>query len=312
MDMDAKQKNAEDIIASRKSGDTEDPIDVYLYDPIAIRLTHGFIKAGWSANAVTVTSLIVGVAGSIFFYPRNIWLNLVGVVLELFAYTLDCCDGQIARLTHTGSELGRVLDGAVDSLNYIAIYLVLGLRMMKENIPFTDTPWSFWVWILLLAAGLCHSSQARMADYYRGLHLFFLKGRDRSALARSRDLKAELAALPADAPFYSRIYRKMYLNYTLNQEKHTPKAQRLLRALEREEAVPENISQTYVSRSRSYIQLTNLLAYNIRSFVLYAMILLGIHVFFFPLVILVLEGIKRYMISKYEGIAEDLYQDLRK
>ena len=308
--MDAKQKNAEDIIASRKSGDTDDPIDVYLYDPIAIRLTHGFIRAGWSANAVTIASLITGVAGSFFFFSQSRWINLIGIFLELLAYTLDCCDGQVARLTGSGSELGRVLDGLVDSLNYTAIYLVLGFRMMGEKIPFSDVTWSFWIWFLVLAAGFCHSSQARMADYYRGLHLYFLKGRDRTALARSRDLKAEIASLPEDTPLYGRIYRKMYLAYTLNQERHTPKAQRLLKALERKEGEPPGpLTISYLHQSRQHIQMTNYLAFNIRSFVLFAMILLRIHAFFFIFGFLALEGVKIVMVSRYEEIAEKLYRD---
>ena len=181
--------SAEDIKASRKSEDTDDPVDVLLYDPIAIRLTHVFIRARISANAVTLMSLFTGVCGSILLYPQNRWINLTGMLIILFAAVLDCCDGQIARLTNTSSQIGRVLDGMVDITNYLAIYLVLGFRMMKEPIPFTNTEWSFYIWIVILVTMHCHASQARMADYYRGLHLFFLQRNSSSSLARSEVLK---------------------------------------------------------------------------------------------------------------------------
>ena len=295
--------------ASRKSGDTDDPVDVILYHPIAIRLTHGFIKMGWSANAVTITSLFVGLAGSVLFYPQNRWLNLLGILIEIFAAILDCCDGQIARLTHTSSQLGRVLDGTVDITNYLAVYIVLGLRMMKENIPFTETPWSFWIWIVIFVAMLCHAGQARIADYYRGLHLYFLNGSSRSNLARSRNLEAELAALPKNCPLYERIYRRFYLVYTKNQEKITPKAQRLLETLEKMDGpAPEGLAAEYVTQSRRYIQTTNMLTYNLRTYALFILLLLALHAFYFPFVIIILEGVRLFMVAKYEGIAEDVYE----
>ena len=302
------QKQAEvarAIQAARKSGGVDDPLEVILYDPLAIRLSHGFIRLGISANAVTLLSLFFGIGGSLLFYTSNRWINLLGMALVLFSAILDCCDGQVARLTGTSSQLGRVLDGAADFLNYLAIYLVLGLRLMGEPIPFTDTPWSFYIWPLLLLAMLCHSGQARIADYYKGLHLYFLKGEDRTSLARSRDLQAELEALPREASAFERIYRRFYLNYTRQQEKATPKAQRLLKAMDGAEAqVRREISQAYVSESKDHIYLTNLLVYNIRTFVLFAMLLLGTHAFYPLLVILLLEGIKILMIRCYEAVAD--------
>lgn len=302
------ERESEEIKAARKSGDTDDPLDVLLYDPIAIRLARQFIRAGWSANAVTLLSLFFGVCGAILFYPQARWVNLIGIALVIFAAILDCCDGQIARLTHTSSQLGRVLDGMVDIANFFAIYIALGLRMTRETIPFTDTSWSGIIWIIIVVAMLCHASQARMADYYRGLHLFFLQGNDRAALARARQLRAELAALPKDSPFYRRMYRRLYLFYTEDQEKQTPRAQRLLAALEETEGDAAGARDVYLSESRRYIQITNALTFNLRSYVLYALLLLRLQAFYFPFVIVILEAVKWFMVSKYESIAKDVYE----
>ena len=299
---------AETIQAARKSGGVDDPLEVILYDPLAVRLSRGFIRIGFSANAVTLLSLFFGIGGSLFFYISNRWINLAGMALVIFSAILDCCDGQVARLTGTSSQLGRVLDGAADFLNYIAIYLVLGLRLMREPIPFTETSWSFYIWPLLLLTMLCHAGQARMADYYKGLHLFFLKGEDRSSLARSQDLQAELDALPRKASAFERTYRQIYLNYTRQQEKATPKAQRLLKAMEASEAdIRQGISKAYLLQSKDHIYLTNLLVYNIRTFALFAMLLLGTHAFYPLLVILLLEGVKLLMIRCYEAVADSVY-----
>jgi phosphatidylglycerophosphate synthase len=303
------ERVADDIKASCKSDDTDDPVDVIVYNPISIRLAHRFIKAGWSANAVTLMSLVVGVGGSILFYPQNRWLNLLGILLEVFALILDFCDGQIARLTHTSSQLGRVLDGTVDITNFLAVYIAIGCRMMKETIPFTDTVWSWYIWIVLFVAMYCHASQARMADYYRGLHLFFLNGSNSSNLARTKNLRKEMTDAPKGTPLYERVYRFFYLIYTNDQEKHTPRAQRLLDALEEKGGyVPEELADDYITQSRRYIQLTNTLTYHIRACTLFVLLLLGLHAFYFPLVIVVLEIVKWYMVIKYEKIARNIYE----
>lgn len=301
---------SEKINASRKSQDTDDPLEVLLYDPIAIRLTHGFIRAGWSANTATFLSMLFGLAGAALLYPRSHWINLSGMALIIFSAILDCCDGQIARLTHTSSQLGRVLDGMADGIIYLAIYAAVGLRTAGELIPFTQRPWSFYMGILVLAAMLCHAGQSRMADYYRGLHLFFLKGKNRADLCRSKDLEAEIASLPADAPAFERLYRSFYLPYTRNQEKHTPNAQKLLDKLEEQQAWLPRASETYIPLSRRYIQLVSVLSFNLRTYVLFLLLLLGLQLFFFPFVILILEGVKWFMVARYERIARQVYEKI--
>ena len=304
-----KGSQAEALQAAQKCGETDDPLEILLYGGISIRMTHGFIKLGFSANAVTFLSLFFGIAGGALFYPSNIWLNLLGMVLVITAAIFDCCDGQVARLTGTSSQLGRVLDGLADIINYAAIYIALGFRMMQENIPFTQSPWSFYIWIVLVVTMLCHASQARMADYYKGVHLFFLKGSDTSALGRSKAIQAELAALPGDSPFFERFYRHFYLDYAKKQEKSTPRAQRLLDAVEAGGGVPApDLAEDYLDQSRRYIQMTNILTYNVRTYILFAMLLLGMHPFYFLFVILVLEAVKYLMISRYERIAGEVYQ----
>ena len=299
---------ADDLKASRKSEDTDDLVDVLVYHPIAIRLAHWFIKHGFSANAVTLLSLLFGVGGSIFFYPQNVWINLFGIACELFAVILDFCDGQIARLTHTSSQFGRVLDGTVDITNFLAVYIAIGLRMMREPIPFTEREWGFLIWIVLLVTMLCHASQARMADYYRGLHLYFLKGSsDNADLTRTKKIRQELASLPKGSPFFERIYRLFYFLYTKDQEIHTPWAQRMLDRLEEKGGrIPEETADAYITRSRRYIQLTNVLTFNIRAYALYVCLLLGKLVFYVPLVVVALEAVKWFMSVKYEAIAQNI------
>lgn len=300
-----KEDITNDLLTTRKSPDTDDPVESLVYNPVAIRLTRLFIMAGWPANTVTLLSLVFGVCGGIFLYPRNTGINLLGIVFEILAAILDCSDGQVARLTHTDSQLGRVLDGTVDIINFLVIYISLGLRMTGETIPFTNVRCSYWVWIIVFAAMLAHADQARMADFYRGMHLCFFKGVNTSNLARSKKLREEMKDLPEGSPLYEKLYRTIYLIYTEAQEKKSPDSQRLLDEVEKSGRCPsEALSSAYVSQSREYIQLTNVLTFNVRAYTLFVLLLLNLHFFYFPFVIIVMEGIKHYMIAKYEKIAD--------
>ena len=295
-----------DIESSQKSNDTEDRFDTLAYDTLSMIFARFFIKQGISANTVTLLSLVLGVLGSLFFYPRIVGINFIGVVIEYFAVVLDCADGQVARMTHTSSQLGRFLDGLVDSLNFAAIYIVLGLRMMNETVPFTSVKWGAFIWIIILINGYVHGEQARMADYYRGLHLSFIDHGDRANFTSSKRIKEELAE-SKDTPLYNRIYLFTYYLYTKAQERLAPNAQKLLGAIEENGVISAELSEAYISRSRKYIQLTNVLTFNLRAYVLYLLILLKLHPFFFLFNLIVLSGIMFYMISRYEKIAAEVY-----
>lgn len=303
------RRSKEDIQASRKSSETDDPFDVFVYDPVAIQLTYLFIKMKWTPNAVTLSSLVFGVAGAVFLYPQRVGLNLLGIALIIFAAILDCSDGQVARLSHSGTPFGRVLDGAVDMANYLAIYLALGFRLAGETFDITPTfslHVSWYIWIVIVLAVICHSSQARKADYYRGLHLYFLNGSNHNYLARSKDLRRELAELPEGSPLLKRLYLKIYLLYTSVQEGGVPHTQHLLDKIDENGAIPEGLAARYTDQSRKWIQITNVLGFNIRTYTLFLLLLFGKEIFWFLFVCIVLEGLKYAMIARYESMAARL------
>ena len=301
------QKFKEDIQASRKSSETDDPFDVFVYDPLAIRLTTLFIKMKWTPNAVTLLSLVFGVAGAVCLYPKKVPVNLLGVALIIFAAILDCSDGQVARLSHTGTPFGRFLDGAVDMANYLAIYIALGCRLAGETVSISENltfELSWYIWIVVVLALLCHSSQARKADYYRGLHLYFLNGSNNNYFARSKDLRRQLAALPEGSSPFRRLYLVIYLLYSGTQEKGARQTQRLLDKIDENGGViPEWLAECYIDQSRKVIQVTNTLGFNLRTYILFLLLLFGKEIFWFLFVCVVLEGLKYAMMLRYETTA---------
>ena len=298
-----------DLESAQKANDVEDKFDTIVYGTFSMLLAHFFIKHKVSANAVTLLSLLFGIIGSFFFFSQHVLVNFIGILIEFFAVVLDCADGQVARMTHTSSQLGRFLDGVVDTICFFAVYFSLGLRMTNEVIPFSAVKWGIYIWIVLIINGYFHGEQARMADYFRSLHLSFLDHGNKANFTTSRSIRAEINE-SKDTPLYNRLYLNVYYLYTTMQEKMTPRTQKLLLAIdENGGTVSKELSEAFTSRSRKYVQLTNVLTFNLRAYVLYLLVLLKLHPFFFPFNIIVLGGIMVFMVRKYEKIAKEVYDE---
>lgn len=298
-----------DLEATQKSNDTEDRFETLVYGHLSMTLAHFFIRIHFSANTVTLLSLVFGVFGSFFFYSQNLLVNFTGILIGFFAVLLDCADGQIARLTNSSSQLGRFLDGLVDSVNFAAVYIALGIRMMDELIPFTGRKWSWGIWLVIFISGYCHAEQARMADYFRSLHLHFLNQYNTAFFTTSDKIRKELSE-SRNTPLYNRIYLAVYYLYTKAQEIMSPNTQRLLDAIEENGGdISEELSEAFTSKSRKYVQLTNVLTFNLRAYMLYLLILLRLHPWFFPFNVFVLGGIMIYMVTRYERIAKEVYDE---
>ena len=159
---------------SLKSMDTEEHIDLAFYRPIGYAWACLAKKLGVTPNAITIASIFLGLGAGVLFYFPELWINVIGMLLLVWANSFDSADGQLARMTHQYSRLGRILDGLSGDFWFAAIYVAICLR---ENVTSEFFMAHHWViWVMAVVTGLCHAKQAAMADYYRQFHLYFLKG----------------------------------------------------------------------------------------------------------------------------------------
>jgi len=183
---------------SLKSNDTEERLDIWFYRPIGLRIAKWCATLGITPNAVTITSIFFGVAAGILFYYPDLWINVIGMLLLIFANSLDSADGQLARLTDSKSRFGRILDGFAGDFWFASIHIALCLRLINEG-------WSEWIWLPGVLAGVSHVFQSAMADYYRNVHLYFIKGKAGSELDNTRDLKVDLAKMSWKKDFFRKF-----------------------------------------------------------------------------------------------------------
>ena len=118
-------------------------------------------------------------------------------------------------MTGKKTRLGRILDGFAGDAWFFTIYFFICLRL-------TPT-WGIWIWLLAAVSGLiCHAKQCQLADYYRNIHLFFLKGVSGSELDNADKLTNEFQGLSWKRDFLWKLFLFFYRNYTRSQEKLTP------------------------------------------------------------------------------------------
>lgn len=291
---------------SLKSADTEEWIDLIFYRPLGYRWALLFNKLGVTPNTITIASIFLGMAAGVMFYFNNLWLNVIGMLLLVWANQYDSADGQLARMTGQKSELGRILDGVSGDIWFFSIYLAIVLRL---------TPvWGIWIWLLAAAAGYCHSKQAAMADYYRNIHLFFLKGKQGSEHDRS-DQQTELYhKLSWKDNFVRKLFQWFYKDYTKGQEQLSPKFQRFfdkyLKIYGGGAEAPEALRSSFRQGSLPLMKYTNILSFNTRAIALFVSLFLNMPWLYFVFELSVLNVLLVYMINRHERLCEQMYDKL--
>lgn len=297
------QRLHDEYRASLKSADTEEHIDLAFYRPIGFAWACLFRKLGVTPNAVTIASIFIGVAAGICMYPVNLWINIAGILLLIWANSYDSADGQLARLTKNYSPLGRVLDGMAGDLWFISIYIAICLRTVNTVPFFAEHPWA--IWCIALAAGVFHAWQAAVADSYRQFHLMILKGTGGSELDSSDDIAARRAALSWSRNFVKKLIATLYMGYTRFQERMSPQMQLVLRRLHtdyKDGEIPANLQAEFRAWSFPLCKWENFMTFNWRSIFLFITLLAGYPWLYFAAELTIFNIVLVYTIVRHEHI----------
>lgn len=300
----SEKKVSPSLESTLKSLDTEEFIDIHFYRPIGYQWALFFNKLGVSPNAITIASIFIGIAAGICFYPQSLMTNCIGMLLLIWANSYDSADGQLARMTGKKTPLGRILDGTAGDIWFISIYAAICLRLTPE--------WGIWIWILAATTGFFHSKQAAMADYYRNIHLLFLKGKAGSELSHSPQLKENYKKMSWSKDFIYKLFETFYINYTVSQEKLTPKFQRMMAIIRNQynDQAPEWFRTAFRAKSLPMMKYTNMLSFNTRVIVLFISLFINLPWVYFLFEITVLNIMLVYMIMTHEHFCEAFTKEL--
>lgn len=289
-----------------KSQDTEEWLDIHFTRPLGLLWARFFNHFNIHPNVVTILSIILGVAAGVMFYFPDLFHTVLGILLLVWANLYDSADGQLARMTGKKTRWGRILDGFAGDVWFFTIYAAICLRLQDECIPGTTVEWGIGIWLLTAFSGfICHGKQCQLADYYRNIHLFFLKGKSGSELDNYAKLREEFRNLTWRKDGVWMVFLYFYGNYTHSQEKLTPAFQRFRNALVArfgEKPLPEDLRSDFRRGSLPLMKYANILTFNCRAIVLYISLLLGYPWIYILFEITVMNLLFLYMRSCHEAL----------
>jgi phosphatidylglycerophosphate synthase len=289
--------------ATYKAREVEGILDLYFYRKIGFWLAQFFARLKMTPASVSLLGGLCGViAGHLYFY-RNLGTNIVGMALHVFANALDNADGQLARLTGTGSRAGRVIDSLADHLVFVSIYVHLALRYLLEGA-------SPAICFLAVVAGISHALQGAAADYYRASYLYFVKGKSFMDLDSSVALRSDYQQLGwRDRPWH-KFLLALYLNFTRQQEMLSPHLKRLREISNRlfPHEVPEWFRARYRRSARPMFKLWGLLMTNTRMLLLFILLFIGQPVWYFWIEVTVFNVLLAYLIYRQENMSQSLLE----
>ena len=165
----------------RRTSEIEEVSNLYLIHPIAGYLTPLFAKLGISANAVSVAGMAFGaLAGLAYYHYQDLRYAILGLILMFAWHVMDGTDGQLARLTNSQSQAGKILDGICDYVTFISVYSGLGAALRPQV--------GGWIWALAIVAGFCHIFQSAAYEFQRSEYNFWGLDRKSAEFVRANSL----------------------------------------------------------------------------------------------------------------------------
>ncbi|HVP07175.1 MAG TPA: hypothetical protein VMS71_04965, partial [Candidatus Acidoferrum sp.] len=214
-------------------------------------------------------------------------------------------DGQLARLSGIKSKMGRIFDGLAGNIVFASIYVHICLRFMAEG-------GSGWIFALAAVAGVCHSFQSALADYYRNGYLHFVRGPKSGELDSSAGILDEYHRLSWSRNFREKAMLRFYLEHIREQEMVSRKFLELktVVAARYGDAIPKHIRDNYRTASRPMIKYYNILTINTRIIALILFLLIGLPYLYFVFELVVLNLLFVYVIIRQERISLSMLASL--
>lgn len=295
------------IEGTYKNRDVEGLLDIYFYRRVGFGLARFFARLGLTPTGVTLLSGISGLLAGHLYYYRDLRLNLCGMALHIICNALDNADGQLARLTSTGSRSGRILDSLSDHIVFLGIYLHLVLRCLAAGA-------SPAIWLLALASGLSHTVQGGFADYARTAYLFLAVGRSGADVDSSRRLRTDYKQLLWRREFWQKFLLRIYLNFTLGQELFSPSLMHLREAAWRAfpNAIPAALQSSYRAAARPLFTWIGLLMTNTRMLILFLVLILNHPAWYFLVEVTFLNLVLAYALMRQNQLCRRFLPDIER
>lgn len=283
------------IESTYKHKDTEEFLDIYFFRPVGYLLARAARSLKLTPNTITIIGMILGVVSGHLFYYSSLTVNIVGIFLKIFSNMLDSADGQLARMTHTESQTGRILDGISSHLIFTSIYIHLCLRYIHEG-------GSGWIFAAALLAGASHYIQAAWGDYFRHAYISIVRGPEFCEIQSLEQLLSQYRALEWKDSILNKFIRYCEMRYIQSLQGFTQSFRTLRSQIETayRGEIPSWLAKEYRRMIKPMNKYYNALTINVRQFTLFALLLLEKPELFFLFELIVLSVVFVYAVTIQE------------
>jgi phosphatidylglycerophosphate synthase len=244
--------------SSLKTIEAEEIVDLLFFRPLAFLFVKVIYSTSLTPNQITLISMLFGIAAGVSFGIGGAEAVFLGGILIALNAIFDCADGQLARLK-SGTFYGRLLDGIVDYVSTIAVFIGIGFWGAAA----WGDPLQWWV--IVCVTGIAYALQAGLVDYYRSEYIANAQGRSDFVASELSTFQQNYNALKAGGgDLLKRLMLALYIKYSRIQS-----VQRDERASER---IPPN---EYVRTNRLLIRLWNVNGTSTHTFVLAVLALMN-------------------------------------
>jgi hypothetical protein len=186
---------------------------------------------------------------------------------------------------------------------FLTFYLVMTFRFIGTNPTI-----GYWFFIATVLSGLSHLYQAGMVDYYKTLHLHFLKGGQNSEFENTASIGAKYREMTWKKDGISKLFLKLYYYYTKNQELFTPQLKRYIGHMDatHPEGYPAEKIASFREQSLKIMPALDLLTFNARSVVMLVSLLLNMPWLYFGIEILVMNPLLYSAMYRHERMCKTL------
>jgi hypothetical protein len=151
--------------SSLKGYDVEELLDIFFYRPTSFLFVKLIYSTDITPNQISIVSMLFGILTGVMFGFGTYQFFIFGAVALLISNVLDCADGQLARLKKNGTGIGRIIDGFIDYITGLSIYVGIGIGLSIATGDY------LYVWVITAIGGFSRVLQNMMFDTYRNMYM---------------------------------------------------------------------------------------------------------------------------------------------
>ncbi len=192
----------------------EELMDLVLYRPVSFVLVKLCYPFPITPNQLSLMAMAVGIGAGVCFALGNPESFLTGGLLFGLANIIDCSDGMLARLKRNGTITGRIVDGVLDYVVSISLYLgmAFGLTHARE-IGMIELP--FNPWLMCVIAGASNILSSGITDHFRNRYLIYVSDKPVTPRQELQNFRRELDRLKGrKGHALDKFMIKSYIRYT--------------------------------------------------------------------------------------------------